>query len=257
MGHEREGPNLTEDDALNDRMCIVSRDILPTDRLIRFVVAPDGQVVPDLKRNLPGRGAHVEAKRSVLETAVRKSLFKRAFKGEGRAGEDLSDVVDALLVRSALGAFGLCRKAGQLSAGAAKVDAELRSGKALALLQARDGSPDGRRKMEGARHAAALSGRGGEVQVFTLFTTDEMSLALGRANVVHAAVLAGHAGAALVSRLCALENFRGEGPSDTDRARERPKRTGSASNERDGAGADADSRMDEALGSASGQEAEV
>lgn len=257
MMPEADGPEPMEDEALNDRMCIVSRASLPAERLIRFVVAPDGQVVPDLKRNLPGRGAHVEASRVAVEAAVRKNAFRRAFKGEGRAGADLPDVVDALLMRAALGSFSLCRKAGQLAAGAAKVEAELRAGRALALLQALDGSPDGRRKIDGARHAAAVSGRGGDIPVFTLFTTDEMSLALGRANVVHAAVLAGHAGAALLSRLGAVENFRGESPPETDRARERPKRTGSATNERDGSGESALSRMDEALGSASGQEAEV
>lgn len=247
----------TEDGALNDRMCIVSRESLPSDRLIRFVVAPDGEVVPDLKRKLPGRGAHVEARRSAVEIAVRKNLFRRAFKGEGRAGADLPDRVDALLARSALGALGLARKAGQLSAGAAKVEAEVRAGRAAALLQALDGAPDGRRKMQGARHAAIQSGRGSPIAVFTLFTTEEMSLALGGANVVHAAVLAGNAGAALLSRLCALENYRGEAPADEGPHGEVPERTLSASNGKDGSCGDATSRMDEALGSASGQEAEV
>ncbi len=246
-----------EDEPLNDRMCIVSRDRLPADRLIRFVVGPDGAVVPDLRRRLPGRGAHVEARRSAVEAAVAKNAFRRAFKGEGRAEKDLADLVESLLAKSALGALGLARKAGQLSAGAAKVEADLRSGRVLALLQARDGSPDGRRKMDGARHAGALRTGGGAIPVHSPFTVDEMSLALGRANVVHAAVLAGDAGTALLNRLQALEVYRGEDSATTDGERDRGMRTGSASKEEDGQSGDATPRTDEAPGTSSGQEAEV
>nr|WP_209740048.1 RNA-binding protein [Aureimonas populi] len=200
---------------MNGRMCIVSRRSLPAEALIRFVVAPDGSLVPDLRRRLPGRGAHVEARREVVETAVRKGLFRRAFKGAGIVEAGLADTVDALLAKSALGALGLARKAGQLATGGAKVEAEVRSGRALALLQARDGAPDGLRKMEGARHAALRDGRARQMPLFRPFVSDELGLALGGVNVIHAAVLAGNAGAALLRRLEALEFYRGESPDAT------------------------------------------
>ncbi|MCW4114974.1 RNA-binding protein [Aurantimonas sp. MSK8Z-1] len=193
--------------AVNGRMCIVSRKSLPADALIRFVLGPDGAVVADLRRRLPGRGAHVEARRETVDLAVRRNLFARALKASVKAPTELGAEVDGLLARHALGALGLARKAGELVTGSAKVEAALRSGRALALVQAKDASPDGLRKV------AALC-RGGEIEVLRPFTSGEMDLALGGVNVVHAAVLAGHAGAAALKRLEALTTYRGASPGD-------------------------------------------
>ncbi|MEF2073804.1 RNA-binding protein [Consotaella aegiceratis] len=201
-----------EVDGLNGRMCIVSRERYPAEALIRFVAGPDGAVVPDLKRRLPGRGAHVEARREAVDLAVKRKLFGRALKAEVKASPTLGAEVDDLLRRGVAGSLGLARKAGQLVTGAAKVDAAIRSGKARAVLHASDAAPDGIRKMEAARRAAASSG--GAIPAFRVLTSDEMGLALGGDNVIHAAVLAGDAGAALLRRLEALSNYRGERPAD-------------------------------------------
>ncbi len=201
---------------LNDRMCILSRAELPPEELIRFVTGPDGAVVADLRRRLPGRGAHVEARRTAIEEAVRKNLFRRAFKRDVIAGPDLPAQVDGQMARSVLGALGLARKAGQLVTGSAKVEAALRSGRALAALHASGGAADGWRKLSGAATAAALGREESRVPIFRSFTSDELGLALGGVHVIHAAVLAGDAGAACVKRLRALAKFRGEDPSGSD-----------------------------------------
>lgn len=199
-----------EEVVMNGRMCIVSRRSLEADLLVRFVAAPDGRLVPDLKRRLPGRGAHVEARREVVELAVKRRIFSRALKQDVSGLETLADDLDALLVRSALGSLGLARKAGQIVTGSAKVDAALRTGKAAASLHASDAAPDGVRKLDGARHAGEVSGRARPTPMFRLLGADEMSLALGGENVVHAAILPGSAGMALVKRLEALSAYRGE-----------------------------------------------
>lgn len=201
-----------EDVVLNGRMCIVSRTSLPANSLIRFVAGPDGQAVPDLKRRLPGRGAHVEATRAAVALAARRGLLRRALKTEIRGADALPDMVDGLLARSALGSLGLARKAGQLLTGAAKVEAALRGNRAAALLAASDAAPDGVRKMEQARRAAAGGRMESAAPIFRLFSSAELDLAIGGGNVVHAAVLSGDAGSALLKRLRALSVYRGDDP---------------------------------------------
>ncbi|KAA0968577.1 RNA-binding protein [Aureimonas fodinaquatilis] len=202
-----------EEAVVNGRMCILSRQSLPAESLIRFVAGPDGAVVPDLKRHLPGRGVHVEARHSAVAEAARKGLFRRGLKRDVKTGPELADLVDMLLARSCLGAMGLCRKAGQLVTGAAKVDATVRGGHAAGLLHAVDGAADGVRKLESAVRAAEMTGRAARVPSFRLFTSEEMDLALGGMNVIHAAILSGNAGTALLKRLDALAKFRGVSPN--------------------------------------------
>jgi len=198
---------------MNDRTCIVSRQRREPDELIRFVVGPDGAVVPDLKRNLPGRGCWVTADRLHVERAASKNLFSRVFKRQVSVQDDLADVVDALLARSALGLLGLARKAGAIALGATKVEALVRSGEALAVLHAHEAAEDGVRKIAQARRAVAYLG-GPRISAFKLFPEAEMGLALGGTNVIHAAVLAKDAGAAAVRRLHALDRYRGGSPDD-------------------------------------------
>lgn len=206
-----------EEAVKNGRMCIVSRQSMPAEALIRFVADPDGRMVPDLKRKLPGRGVHVEGRREVVDLAAKRGLFRRALKREVAGTETLAADTDALLRRSLAGALGLARKAGQIVTGSAKVEAQLRSGRALALIHARDGAPDGIRKLDAARHAGDTEKGGAATPVYRLVDTAELDLALGGANVVHAAVLSGNAGSALLRRLEALRVYRGESAGTVDR----------------------------------------
>jgi predicted RNA-binding protein YlxR (DUF448 family) len=200
-------------DEMNDRTCIVSRRKGGADEFIRFVVAPDGTVVPDLKRKLPGRGCWVTADRVHVDKAAAKNAFARALKAEVKVPDDLGALVDGLLVKSALGSLGLARKAGVVALGAAKVDAAVRSGKALFVLHARDGSEDGVRKITSARLATVHLG-GPEIAAYKLFPEAEMGLALGGTNVIHAAVLASDAGRAVQKRMVVLDRYRGGTPED-------------------------------------------
>src|SRR5690606_33411462 len=127
---------------MSERTCIVTREVGEPEGLLRFVVGPDMSVVPDLKRKLPGRGCWVTAERGYVDQAARKNLFARAFKARVSVPDDLGGMVDRLLAQTALGSLGLARKAGQVALGAAKVEAAVRSGKAMLVLHAQEASPD-------------------------------------------------------------------------------------------------------------------
>ena len=188
---------------MNDRMCIVTKQRRQPGELLRFVAAPDGQVVPDLKARLPGRGCWVTASRETVDTAVKRKLFARALNEAVSADPDLGERVDSLMASSLLGSLGLARKAGQAVLGAAKVEAAVRSGKAGFVLHATDAAPDGVRKIAQARHAA-----GTDAPVFTLFDEAEMSLAFGATNVIHAAVLAGDGSRSCLQKAMTLSRYR-------------------------------------------------
>jgi predicted RNA-binding protein YlxR (DUF448 family) len=167
-----------------ERRDLVSHEVMDESRLIRFVAGPDGQVVPDLGRKLPGRGLWVEASRASVEAAVKKNGFTRAAKTKLTAPADLADVVERLLARRCVDQLGLARREGVLISGFEKTAASLRAGKAAWVLEAADGSADGRGKILAlARHQTA--------KICGAFTADDLSLALGLENAIHAVLLAG------------------------------------------------------------------
>ena len=166
-----------------------------------------------MKRNLPGRGCWVTADREHVDKAAKKGLFGRAFKAQVTVPADLGGMVDLLLARAALGALGLARKAGALALGATKVEASVRSGAALLVLHATEASADGLRKIAQARRATAHAG-GPEIRAYKLFSEQELGLALGGTNVIHAAVLAGDAGRSAEKRMVALDRYRGGSPDE-------------------------------------------
>ncbi|MBX3531770.1 MAG: RNA-binding protein [Rhizobiaceae bacterium] len=202
---------------MNDRTCIVTRRAGDADALLRFVAGPDGSIVPDLKRKLPGRGCWVTAERTYVDEAARKKLFARALKREVAVPEDLGAMVDRLFAQSALGAIGLARKAGQVALGAAKVEAKVRSGEAVGVLHADEAAEDGVRKIAQARRATVHLG-GPDIPAHKLFREAELGLALGATNVIHAALLAGEAGKAALKRVVALDRYRGNAPDITKTA---------------------------------------
>jgi predicted RNA-binding protein YlxR (DUF448 family) len=192
-----------------ERLCVVTRAVKPVDDMIRFVVAPDGSVVPDLKRRLPGRGLWVTATRAAVAMAVERKVFGRAFKREVQLGTDLVGLVERLLERAALDSLAISHKAGRVAAGFSKAEAALAREPVVALLHASDASDEGVRKLI----AAAVS-RFGETDrrpaQIGLFVSAQLDLALGRANVVHAAVLAGPGSAGFLERCRSVERFRSD-----------------------------------------------
>jgi uncharacterized protein len=193
---------------MNDRTCIVTRKAGSADELIRFVAAPDGSVVADLKRNLPGRGCWVSADRKTVELAIKKNAFTRALHESVTAAPDLPDLIDKVMTKNFAGTLGLARKAGQIALGSAKVESTIRKGEAILIMHATDGAVDGIRKLDQARKAVAMTG-GPDIPALKLLTSDEMDLALGGGNVIHAAVLKGSAGDNLAKKAFALARYRG------------------------------------------------
>ena len=195
------------------RRCIVTGEVLSEDKLIRFVRGPEGAVVPDLARKLPGRGLWVRAARADVELAARKGSFSRAAKAQLKAPPDLADQVESLLKRRLLQALGLARRAGELTWGFEKVGSATASGKVAWMVEAADGSADGRRKLLGP--AARLET---PPRVIGLFSSTELGLALGLENVIHLAFLVGRGAerwsldVERLSGFCPLlpESWRGE-----------------------------------------------
>lgn len=180
--------------------------------MLRFVLGPDGAVVPDLKRRLPGRGVWVTAERAALATAVARNAFARGFKRPVKAPASLVADTEALLERAVLDALGIARKAGLVEAGFTKVEAALAGKRVVALLQAAEAAPDGVRKLR----AAATRSKDGEKAAFQpvlVLTGAQLDLALGRPNVIHAALLAGPASETALARYRHLERFRGGNPA--------------------------------------------
>ena len=173
-----------------ERRDIVSGEVMPEDRLIRFVAGPDGVVVPDLARKLPGRGLWVEARREAVKTAAAKGGFSRSAKAKLTAPPDLADQVERLLRTRLLNALGLARRAGDLIFGFEKAFQAVAEGRAAWLIEATDGAEDGRRKMLQASRRAAAAGLNAP-RLIGLYASEELGLALGLGNVIHLAFLAG------------------------------------------------------------------
>lgn len=192
---------------MNDRKCIVTGKSGDADMMIRFVAGPDDQVVPDLKKSLPGRGCWVSCGRSYIEEAVRKNLFSRGLKHKVSADPELASLVDALLAKAALGGIGMARKAGRAIAGSAQVDKAVRAGRASAVFHALEAQPDGVRKIDQARRATVHLD-GPDIPAFHLFSGVEMDLAFGGGNVIHAALLDGGPANAALRRVRQLNEYR-------------------------------------------------
>jgi uncharacterized protein len=201
------------DRSATERMCAVTRQVRPIDELIRFVVAPTGEVIPDLKRKLPGRGLWVSASRQAVAEAVRRNQFSKGFRREVRAAPTLAADTETLLVRSALDALAMAAKAGHVVSGFSKVEEALRQRQAQnlikALIHASDGAADGIRKLDAVvRQNAAINDESHPFPVVTALTSEQLDLALGRSNVVHAALLAGPASKTFLSRSHILVRYR-------------------------------------------------
>lgn len=204
----------------SERTCIVTREPGIPETLIRFVAAPDGRIVPDLKRELPGRGCWVTASRELVDRAVARKLFARALKAEVTTDAELGAVVDRLMAAQLAGMMNLARKAGQFVTGSAKVELAVRSGEALAVFHSTDAAADGVRKIDQARKAWHLGMETeAEIPSFALLSGNEMDVLLGQNAFIHAAALAGQAGEGVVKRANLLERYRGGKPDKAEAAR--------------------------------------
>ena len=195
-----------QDRAGPERLCIVSRTVKPIAEMIRFVVGPDGVVVADLKHRLPGRGVWVTATREALATAMARNAFARGFKRPVRVPGDVVEATARLLARGALDALSIARKAGLVQVGFTRAEAAVRAGDAVALIHASDGADNGVRKLAAAAKRCADDAQLPRIE---LFTSAQLGLALGRSNVIHAALLAGPASETFLARYHSLQRFGG------------------------------------------------
>src|ERR1700749_4849661 len=189
---------------MRERRCLVSGEVLAESHLVRFAADPDGNVVPDIAATLPGRGMWVRADRVSVTTAVTKNLFSKSAKALLKADADLAERVQRLLVLRMQGDLGLARRAGQAVVGFDNVLRAMDDKVPPALLiEASDGAADGRRKLAGSAYA-----RGLKIETIECLTAAELSLALGRENVIHAALKPGRLAERLIFDAGRLGGFR-------------------------------------------------
>ena len=179
------------------RRCLATGESGPTFGLVRFVLAPDGRVAPDLAERLPGRGAWVQARREAVERAAAKGLFSRAFGMRAPVDAGLADTIERLLARRVTELLAMARRAGEAAAGMEKCRALLGRGDAL-LLHARDGSMDGLRKLAG----------GGAGRAIRVLDGAELGPPFGRGEAVHVAVAPGGLARRIARECSRLAGFR-------------------------------------------------
>ncbi len=180
------------------RTCLVSGESRDKSLLLRFVVGPDGDIVPDIEGRLPGRGLWLLPRRDIVDSAA-KRLFARAARRNVEVPAGLADRVEDLLVRRCVDLIGLARRAGQAVTGFAKVEAALDKGEAAVLVEAAEGAAGGRGKLK--RLAPGLP-------VIDALTSAELGRAFAREMAVHAALLRGGLAKKFLAEAARLAGFR-------------------------------------------------
>lgn len=183
-----------------ERKCIVSGESQPKAGLIRFVVGPDGGIVPDVLGRLPGRGIYVAADRKAIDKAAAKGLFSRAARQPVKVPDGLTDLIEAQLLRRVIDNLSMARKAGQAVTGYEKVKEWLVKGQASVLIQASDGSERGKTKLHPPREEGGFIG---------CLSSGELGLAFGRERAIHAALAAGGLERRVVEEAARLAGIRG------------------------------------------------
>ncbi|MBW3616381.1 MAG: RNA-binding protein [Proteobacteria bacterium] len=210
MTEDRASGPQTHAQSTRERRDAVSGEVMPEARLIRFVAGPDGAVVPDLGRKLPGRGVWVEATREAVAAAVKKNSFARSAKAPLKPAPDLADQVEQLLVRRCLEQLGLARREGALISGFEKTSAAIRSAKAAWWIEASDGAMDGRRKLFAVRAKSPQP----DLPVCGAFSAHELGVSTGGETVIHVALLAGRRAGRWTEEVRRLAGFRRIVPQD-------------------------------------------
>jgi uncharacterized protein len=194
------------DESGSERTCAATGWKGPPEAMLRFALSGDGVVTPDIRRRLPGRGVWIRLDAAAVRQAAAKQVFARAFRAKAAAPPGLADDVDRLLEADALQFLSLVNKAGQIVAGAFKVEAAIASGKVVGLIHASDGSVDGANKLD--RQLRGLEGGAAPAPRINIFASRQLDLALGRTNVIHAALIAGEASTAFLAKVERLTQFR-------------------------------------------------
>lgn len=199
---EHEGANLME--GSRERRCIATGEVLPEARLVRFVVDPEGTLVPDVDGALPGRGYWISADAESIRRATARNMFVKAAKRPVSIPDDLVTRTELGIVQRMLAYLGLARRSGVLILGFDQVEKQIRGQEPPpVIIEAREAAADGRRKLQ-----AAVTAAGYVPFVIAAFSNDELSLSLGRENVVHAALKPGRIAERLIFEAARLQGFR-------------------------------------------------
>ncbi len=189
------------------RLCALTRTPQNIEDLIRFGAGLDGVVVPDLAMRLPGRGVWVGLSRTNVEQAIRRNVFAKSLKRNVTPPVDLPERIDALMLKRVLEALSIANKAGLVIPGFAKVDEALETGRVAGLFHGKDGAADGTERLDRKFHA--ISAANDYVgPIVSELTIEQISLAIGRSNVVHAAIISGGAAARLLDEARRLVRYR-------------------------------------------------
>jgi len=194
------------------RTCALTRLEKPVEELIRFVLGPDGTIVPDTDAKAEGRGVWITLSQAAVEEAVRKKAFARSLKEQVTVPPDLAELTRLRLEQRFTAALAMARKAGQFTSGGMKVKSAIEAGKLIALLCATDGADDGKNKMLGALRALNHARREGsatgrQVPHFELLSSTQLGLALGLENVIHAALMTGAAAQSALEKANRLAQY--------------------------------------------------
>lgn len=213
MGHHGRRARTADEEAEaagggdSRRLCAATRVPRAPDELIRFVAGPDGRLVPDLGRRLPGRGVWVGADRAAIEKAIKTKAFARSLKRQVEVPEGLVEGIEAQLVRRLSDALALANKSGLVAFGFEQIDKLLEAGKVAGLVHGSDAAPGGRQKLDRKFHAVSRAA-GRQAAIVDVLTIEQISLAMGRANVVHAGLIQGGATERFLSEAKRVERFR-------------------------------------------------
>jgi uncharacterized protein len=208
-----DGLQRTSESGGPERTCIVTGTTDVPEAMLRFALDPEGSVAPDIRRKLPGRGVWTRLSFEIVQQAAARRAFSRAFRAKADAPEGLAAMVDGLLELDALQFLAIANKAGLVVAGAFKVDSAIDVGDVLTLVEASDGSADGRAKRAQVLRAK-FGPRADDVAWIDIFSSAQLDLALGRRNVIHAALKHGAASSAFLARADRLRRYR-ESEADT------------------------------------------
>lgn len=189
---------------VRQRMCIVTRALLPETKLVRFALGSGEVLVPDVAAKLPGRGVWVSADRKHIEAAEKKGGFARALKAPVKIATSLADQTEAALTRRCLEFLGLARRAGAIVIGATQVEAAIRAKPVRMLIEAEDGAEDGREKLMSLHIGLWQS----PPPAAACFSAADLGMALGRDRVIHACLLQERLAMVWAAEIGRLAGFR-------------------------------------------------
>ena len=173
-------------DSVPLRMCVVTKERVRQTQMVRFALSPDGIVTPDVAAKLPGRGVWALANRQTIDEAVEKGAFSRGFKMQAKADDGLSDLTERLLVQRCKDHLSFAKKSSSLVIGFDLVRAELQKKSPGWLIEAADGSEDGRNKVYSLAKALYEG-----VKIAGALTEKELGESVGRAGFVHGLIQKG------------------------------------------------------------------